>query len=69
MAFDWPAMMRAAFHGLRLKPNEFWSLTPAEFLLMLGLEGGQSATINRERLAELSAKFPDFVKEEENAGY
>jgi len=57
--FDWPALMRAGLLGLRLKPDEFWALTPAELLVMLGLEGGGNGALNRGRLAELSARFPD----------
>jgi len=59
--FDWPAMMRAAFQGLRLRPDEFWALTPAEFLMMLGIDGGSPA-LTRDRLAELSEKYPDSQK-------
>ena len=36
MTFDWPGLMRAGLIGLRLKPAEFWALTPAELRLMLG---------------------------------
>jgi uncharacterized phage protein (TIGR02216 family) len=57
--FDWPALMRAGLQGLRLKPDEFWRLTPAELLVMLGLEGGGNGALSRGRLAELSARFPD----------
>ena len=57
--FDWPAMMRAGFQGLGLRPTEFWDLTPAELLLMLGLDGGGAPVLTRDRLAELSAQFPD----------
>lgn len=56
--FDWPAMLRAGVRGLGLRPDEFWALTPAELLLMLGLEGG-AAAFGRARLAELSRKYPD----------
>ena len=55
---DWPALMRAGLRGLGLRPAEFWALTPAELLLMLGLEGG-SVAMGRARLAELSAAWPD----------
>jgi uncharacterized phage protein (TIGR02216 family) len=58
---DWPALMRAGMLGLGLRPLEFWGLTPAELLLMLGLEGG-SAVLGRARLAELSAQYPDIEK-------
>lgn len=59
MGFDWPAMMRAGLQGLGLRPDEFWALTPAELLVMLGLEGGGNGALNRGRLAELSAQYPD----------
>lgn len=59
---DWPGLMRAGLHGLGLKPWEFWSLTPAELALMMGLEPGTGATagaMTRARLDELAARFPD----------
>ncbi len=62
-AFDWPALMRAGLRGLGLKPGEFWALTPAELLLMLGLESGGAATLTRDGLAALRAKFPDDLNE------
>ncbi len=31
--------MRAGLRGLRLRPAEFWALTPAELMLMLGQDG------------------------------
>jgi uncharacterized phage protein (TIGR02216 family) len=36
---DWAAMMRAGMPGLGLSPQEFWRLSPAELLLMLGETG------------------------------
>lgn len=57
--FDWGAMMRAGLRHLALRPSEFWDLTPGELWLMLGLDGGGTATLTRARLAELSAEFPD----------
>lgn len=56
---DWPGLMRAGLIGLRLKPHEFWALTPAELLMMLGLDGGE-APMARARLDELAARFPDI---------
>lgn len=57
---DWPAMLRAGLQGLRLKPDEFWALTPAEFLLMLGLEnGGGAQALTRAGLEELAGRYPD----------
>lgn len=55
---DWPGLMRAGIGGLRLHPQQFWALTPAELALMLGVEAGSPA-MTRNRLAELSARFPD----------
>lgn len=56
--FDWPALMRLGIRGLGLKPDEFWRLTPAELLLMLGT-GGSTAPMGRTRLDELAKAFPD----------
>ncbi|MGH1329683.1 MAG: rcc01693 family protein [Paracoccaceae bacterium] len=61
--FDWPALMRAGMRGLGLQPAEFWRLTPAELLLMLG-EGSGTAPLGRSRLEELAASYPDRAKDE-----
>lgn len=55
---DWSGLMRAGLRGLGLRPDQFWSLTPAELALMLGVEAGSPA-MTRSRLAELTARFPD----------
>lgn len=55
---DWAGLMRAGMRGLRLRPDQFWALTPAELALMLGVEAGPPA-MTRDRLAELAARFPD----------
>lgn len=57
--FDWPALMRAGISGLRLPPDQFWALTPAELALMLGAGGGQ-VPLSRGRLEELARAFPDM---------
>lgn len=56
--FDWPALMRAGMQGLRLTPDQFWRLTPAELRLMLG-QGGGDAPMNRAGLDALQAAYPD----------
>lgn len=56
---DWPGLMRAGLRGLGLKPAEFWQLTPAELMLMLGRDGSE-APLNRSRLDELARAFPDL---------
>ncbi len=58
--FDWPALQRAGIRGLGLKPAEFWQFTPAEFRLMLGIDGGD-APMSRAGLDALSKAYPDEV--------
>lgn len=60
--FDWPALMRLGLGQLRLTPDQFWALTPAELALMAGLDGAQ--IMDRTGLAALMAIYPD--KENEN---
>lgn len=59
--FDWPVLMRAGLRGLGLRPDQFWQLTPAELLLMLG-EGAQDAPMGRARLEELAKAYPDKLE-------
>jgi len=56
--FDWAGLMRAGMRGLRLKPHEFWALTPAELWLLLGPEAGEMP-MGRRRLDELARAYPD----------
>lgn len=56
--FDWSGLLQAGLQVLRLKPDEFWRLTPIELKLMLGVEG-RRAGLTRARLDELTAAFPD----------
>ncbi len=55
---DWAGLMRAGLHGLRLTPAQFWALTPAELLMMLGVDAA-SAPMARARLDALSRAYPD----------
>lgn len=55
---DWPRLMRLGLVDLRLRPRDFWDLTPAELLLLAG-HGAGSAALNRAGLAALAARFPD----------
>lgn len=59
---DWPALMRAGLRGLRLTPEQFWSLTPHELGILLGLEDNPMA-MNRDQLSALMARFPDMNDE------
>ena len=61
--FDWAGLLRAAVRHLGLKPDEFWSLTPAELRLMLGDEPA-SRPMGRARLDELLNAFPDGREDE-----
>ena len=55
---DWAALLRVGLRQLGLKPAEFWALTPAELMVMVG-EGPGNRPLGRDRLAELQAAFPD----------
>lgn len=63
--FDWLGLMRAGLQGLRLPPDQFWALTPAELALMLG-QGGGRAPMTRAGLEALAAAYPDDRKESED---
>ncbi|MFW8593260.1 rcc01693 family protein [Cribrihabitans neustonicus] len=60
--FDWPGLMRAGIAGLRLHPRDFWQLTPAELMLMLG-SARAAPPVDRSRLAEMMRAFPDTPPE------
>lgn len=55
---DWAGLLRRGLIELRLKPAEFWALTPVELMVMLGVEQAE-APLTRARLAEMAAAFPD----------
>lgn len=62
--FDWPGLMRLGLGRLRLRPADFWALTPLELLLMLGIDPA-AAPMGRARLAELARAFPDGRTDDE----
>lgn len=60
---DWPGLMRMGMGpvrqgGLGLTPAVFWSLTPGELALMLGIEASPVG-MTRDRLAALAERYPD----------
>ena len=55
---DWAGLLRVGLRLLRLRPAEFWALTPAELMMMLGADAATPA-MGRARLAELAALYPD----------
>lgn len=63
---DWPGLMRAGMQGLRLRPEQFWALSPAELLLMLG-QGGGDAPLSRARLEALAEAYPDKIEGTDDA--
>lgn len=67
MGLDWPGLIRAGLFGLKLSPDRFWSLTPVELRIMLGVGVGQPP-ITRARLEELAAAYADLGKGKTNGG-
>lgn len=57
-SLDWPALLLIGIRGLGLKPDEFWTLTPAELQLMLG-DPGKSGPLLSSGLAALMSAYPD----------
>ena len=55
---DWGSLLRAGVVGLRLAPEAFWRLTPAELRMMLG-QGRTGAPLTRSGLDALLAAYPD----------
>ena len=60
---DWAGLMQAGLHGLRLMPDQFWRLTPAELALMLG-QTTDRRPLGRGALEDLMRAFPDAPKRE-----
>lgn len=59
--FDWPLLMEAGVRGAGLRPAEFWALTPADLMLILG-PGAAASPMARDALAALEATYPDEGK-------
>jgi uncharacterized phage protein (TIGR02216 family) len=59
MRVAWVRLMRVGLVELGLPPEVFWGLTPAELMLMAGLEPNRSAVLTKAGLDELMARFPD----------
>lgn len=58
---NWPALMRHGLGTLRLSPDDFWNMTPAE--LRMALEGAGVVTgdapMDRDWLTSLMNDYPD----------
>lgn len=61
---DWPSLMKVGLRGLRLSPEAFWALTPAEFQLMLD-EPGKNGPLLSTGLDALMAVYPDKESKDE----
>ena len=58
-AIDWPALMRLGLVELRLSPEVFWGLTPAELTFLATGGAGVAGRMDRSALQALMARFPD----------
>lgn len=60
---DWQGLMRLGYGALRLSPDTFWTMTPAEFRLALEGAGllpiGADLPMDRARLHRLMSAYPD----------
>lgn len=63
---DWQALMRAGLHGLQLRPDEFWRLSPVELALMLGM-GPSTRPLGRAQLDDLIRQFPDAAPQKDES--
>lgn len=61
---DWPSLMKVGLRGLRLSPEAFWALTPAEFQLMLD-DPGKTGPLLSTGLDALMAVYPDKESKDE----
>lgn len=57
--FNWVELMRLGMMHLRLNPDQFWALTPAELVIMSGADAKAAAVLTRSGLHTLMAQYPD----------
>lgn len=55
----WARLLRVAARDFGIMPDQFWLLTPAEFLLIAGHGEGGARSMTRSALDALVARFPD----------
>lgn len=55
---DWAGLMQAGIAERGLLPSQFWALTPAELMLLLGRTPAAAPMLS-SRLEELAAAWPD----------
>lgn len=59
---DWTGLMRAGLGELRLTPEVFWDLSPAELRIMLGRDSAPRPML-RDALEALARAHPDTAPE------
>ena len=57
--FPWADAMALGLGRLRLLPDQFWSLTPKELILMAGGGTRRDEALEREALTRLMQRYPD----------
>jgi uncharacterized phage protein (TIGR02216 family) len=57
--------MRLGLVELRLPPEVFWQLTPAELLFLAGYDAQSADVLGRAGLEALMARFPDKPVEDQ----
>ncbi len=60
----WPKLMDLGLRRLGLAPHEFWDLTPAELIFLVGTAGADPGVLTRSGLDALMKQFPDTPKED-----
>ncbi len=61
-AFPWEAALRFGIGRLRLHPEAFWALTPAELALLAG--PAREPALSRTELAALMRRLSDITGDE-----
>lgn len=64
---EWARLMRLGLVEIGLRPAEFWDLTPAELMLIAGIDGRGGMAMTRSALDALMARFPDGAMPESEA--
>lgn len=63
----WHRLMQLGLAQLGLRPAEFWDLTPAELMLMVGADA-RAGALGRAEFEDLAARFPDLPRRRSTEG-
>ncbi len=66
--FNWAELMRLGMMHMRLSPDQFWALTPAELVVMSGADAKAAAVLTRSGLDALMVQYPDTNLRRDNGG-